>query len=39
LVGIEDTSKNKELLQRYLNRTGYTFIEETSNIAYKHFLE
>ena len=39
LVGIEDTSKNKELLKRYLNRTGYTFIEETSNIAYKHFLE
>ena len=39
LVGIEDTSKNKELLKRYLNRTGYTFTEETSNIAYKHFLE
>ena len=39
LVGIQDCSKNKQLLKRYLKRTGYTFIEETSNIAYKHFLE
>ena len=39
LVGIQDSSKNKELLKRYLKRTGYTFTEETSNIAYKHFLE
>ena len=39
LVGIQDNSKNKELLKRYLNRTGYSFSEETSNIAYKHFLE
>ena len=39
LVGIQDSSNNKELLKRYLKRTGYTFTEETSNIAYKHFLE
>ena len=39
LVGVQDSSKNKELLKRYLKRTGYTFTEETSNIAYKHFLE
>ena len=39
LVGIEDQSKDKNLLIKHLGKSGTIFIEETSNKAYKNFLK
>jgi threonine dehydratase len=39
LIGIEDQEKDKSKLIKYLDKTGTSFIEETSNKAYKDFLK
>ena len=39
LIGIEDQEKDKSLLIKHLDKSGTSFIEETSNKAYKDFLK
>jgi len=38
MVGMQVPTGNKKALAQFLKKTGYTFIEETDNSAYKLFL-